>query len=117
MRRSQAIGTRWLGVGLAAVLAVVTLSLALTGRLGLYINPDSTWFALSMAVVVLVGTVFSFLLPLGAEEDHGHGGDHHDEDEASEHALVHAAPRSSGAAFATVVGGVAASGVVVSTLR
>ncbi len=72
MRRAGFVGTRWLGVGLAAVLAVVTISLAVTGQLGLYINPDSTWFAVSMAVFVLVGTVASFALPLGAEADHGH---------------------------------------------
>jgi uncharacterized repeat protein (TIGR03943 family) len=72
------MGTRWLGVGLASVLAVVTLGLAITGRLGLYINPDSSWFAVSMAVVVLIGAALSFLLPLGAEADHGHehGHDH-----------------------------------------
>ncbi|WP_203580737.1 TIGR03943 family putative permease subunit [Microbacterium hibisci] len=77
MRKAGFVGTRWLGVGLAAVLAVVTISLALTGQLGLYINPDSTWFAVSMAVLVLVGTIASFALPLGAEADHGH--DHGDE--------------------------------------
>jgi uncharacterized repeat protein (TIGR03943 family) len=76
LRNAQFIATRWLGVGLAAVLAVVTISLAITGQLGLYINPDSAWFAVSMAVVVLVGTVASFALPLGAESDHGH--DHGD---------------------------------------
>ncbi len=59
-------------MGLAAILAVVTLGLAVTGRLGLYVNPDSTWFAVSMAVLVLVGAVASFALPLGAEADHGH---------------------------------------------
>ena len=48
----------------------------LTGRLGLYINPDSTWFAVGMAVLVLVGAALSFALPLGAEDDHGH--DHGD---------------------------------------
>lgn len=72
MRSAQFLGTRWLGVGLAAILSVVTISLAITGQLGLYINPDSTWFAVSMAVVVLVGAVASFALPLGAESDHGH---------------------------------------------
>ncbi|MBW9092777.1 TIGR03943 family protein [Microbacterium jejuense] len=80
MRRSGYIGTRWLGVGLAAVLAVVTLGLAVTGRLGLYINPDSAWFAVSMSVFLLLGAVASFALPLGAEADHGHdhGGHHGD---------------------------------------
>ena len=58
------------------MLAVVTLGLALTGRLGLYINPDSSWFAVGMAIVVLVGAALSFALPLGAEADHGH--DHGD---------------------------------------
>ncbi|MFK4807564.1 TIGR03943 family putative permease subunit [Microbacterium sp. ZW CA_36] len=76
MRNAGFVGTRWLGVGLAAALAVVTISLAVTDRLALYINPDSTWFAVSMAVLVLVGAVASFALPLGAEADHGH--DHGD---------------------------------------
>ncbi|QAY61733.1 DUF1980 domain-containing protein [Microbacterium protaetiae] len=71
---------RWLGVGLASCLAVVTLWLAATGRLALYINPSSNWFAVPMAVLLLVGAALSFLLPLGAEADHGHdhqfGGDH-----------------------------------------
>jgi uncharacterized repeat protein (TIGR03943 family) len=108
LRRAEWIGTRWLGVGLAAVLAVVTISLAATGRLALYINPDSTWFAVSMAVVALVGAVASFALPLGAEADHGH--DHGEDDHGHDHAPHPAA------VTATVVGGVAASGVVVLTL-
>ena len=70
------VATRVLGVGLAAALAAVTLVLAVTGRLGLYINPDSSWFAVSMAILALVGTVVSFALPLGAEADHGHDHGH-----------------------------------------
>jgi uncharacterized repeat protein (TIGR03943 family) len=70
-------------VGLASCLAVVTLGLALTGRLALYINPSSNWFAVPMAVLLLVGAALSFLLPLGAEEDHGH-------DHASDHGHHHA---------------------------
>lgn len=76
MPERSALLTRWLGVGLATILAVITVSLALTGRLGLYINPESSWFAVSMSVLVLLGAVLSFLLPMGAEEDHGH--DHGD---------------------------------------
>ncbi|MDZ8173031.1 TIGR03943 family putative permease subunit [Microbacterium xanthum] len=72
----SALGTRWLGVGLSTIIAVVTLSLAITGDLDLYINPDSSWFAVLMAVVLLVGAVASFLLPLGAEADHGHDHGH-----------------------------------------
>jgi uncharacterized repeat protein (TIGR03943 family) len=108
LRDAEWIGVRWLGVGLAAVLAVVTIALAATGRLALFINPDSTWFAVSMAVVALVGAVASFALPLGAESDHGHdhGADDHGHDHAPHPAAV----------AATVVGGVAASGVVVLTL-
>lgn len=65
--------SRWLGVGLAAILAVVTLSLTLTGRLQLYINPAQAWFACGMAVLILVGTVASFALRPGEEhQDHGH---------------------------------------------
>ncbi len=108
MRRAEWIGTRWLGVGLASVLAVVTLGLALTGRLGLYINPDSTWFAVGMAVVVLVGAVASFALPLGAESEHGHDhGDESGQDRHDPHPV---------AVAATITGGIAASGVVVLTL-
>jgi len=91
LRKSGFIGTRWLGVGLAACLAVVTIGLAVTGRLGLYINPDSAWFAVTMAVFVLVGAVASFALPLGAEADHGHdhGGAHRHEP-AHAHEAAHA---------------------------
>lgn len=66
------LATRLLGVGLAAALAATTIALALTGQLALYINPDGAWFAVSMAVIALIGAVASFLLPLGAEADHGH---------------------------------------------
>ena len=76
MRNAGFVGTRWLGVGLAAALAVVTISLAVTDRLALYINPDSTWFAVSMSVLILVGAVASFALPLGAEAEHGHDHGH-----------------------------------------
>lgn len=94
-----------LGVGLTAALAAVTLALAFTGRLGLYINPDSTWFAVSMAVLALVGTVLSFALPLGAEADHGHDhgdghGDHHDD------------PGRSAGGVAALTGGILATGIV-----
>ena len=146
------MGTRWLGVGLASALAVVTITLAVTDRLALYINPDSTWFAVSMAVLVLVGAVASFALPLGAEADHGHDHGHaraeargvssrfarstgspvverarnerdetpeptHDPREAHHDnaAHDHEARHPLGVA-ATVLGGVAASGVVVLTL-
>jgi len=51
---------------------VVTISLWLTGRLALYINPDGAWFAVAMAVITLVATIASFALPLGGEADHGH---------------------------------------------
>jgi uncharacterized repeat protein (TIGR03943 family) len=112
LRNSGYLATRWLGVGLASVLAVVTLGLALTGRLGLYINPESTWFAVGMSVLVLVGAALSFALPLGAEADHGH--DHGD---AADDALDHVDhPAHPVALAATVAGGVAASGVVLLTL-
>lgn len=70
------IGSRLLGVGLAAGLAAVTLALWLTGQLGLYINPESSWFAVSMAIVALAGAAASFALPRGAENDHGHDHGH-----------------------------------------
>lgn len=140
------IGARWLGVGLTAVLSVVTVSLAITGRIGLYINPDSAWFAVGMAVIALIGAALSFLVPLGAEADHGHDHDHgsapvaghnHDHDHAQaarpHDVAIDQAPtrqssrtrtrdhhgfpaRSPLAAAATLTGGVLASGVVVAAL-
>ena len=105
-RRARSLANRWLGVGLASILAVMTLTLAATGRLGLYLNPDSTWFAVGMAALVLVGTLLTFALPLGAEDDHGHDHDHDDE------------PRRRQPVGATVaaVGGVAASVLVLTAL-
>lgn len=100
--RARALGTRWLGIGLATVVSVVTLGLGLTGRLTLYISPESVWFACAAAVVTLAGAIWSCALPLGAEEGHDHGHDH-------------AAP-SPLAGVATVTGGVVASGVVVASL-
>ncbi|MFS0734654.1 TIGR03943 family protein [Microbacterium sp. 1P10UB] len=91
MRKYGFADTRWLGVGLAAILSVVTLGLGVTGRLGLYINPESSWFAIGMAVLVLIGTVLSFALPLGAEADHGH--DHGSAGARSTRAAAHAHDR------------------------
>ncbi|NYE18439.1 TIGR03943 family putative permease subunit [Microbacterium immunditiarum] len=115
MSRSHALATRWLGVGLASVLAVVTLGLGLTGRLGLYINPESAWWAMGMAVVMLAGAIASFALPLGAEEE-GHGHDHgHGHDELAAATETKRATHPA-ALVATVAGGVVASGVVVTGL-
>ena len=134
MHNSGFLATRWLGVGLASVLAVITLGLALTGRLGLYINPESSWFAVGMSVLVLIGAALSFTLPLGAEADHGHdhgaphdhgsGHDHGDHDPSAVAEPVEAStlrqaqgPSTHPVALtASVVGGVAASGVVLLTL-
>lgn len=110
------VATRWLGAGLAAVLAVVTLGLAVTGRLALYINPDQTWFAVSMAVLALIGAAASFALPLGAEADHGH--DHGDASaDAHEHASSDGRPlRAPIGLVATATGGALASAVAVAAL-
>lgn len=97
-------------MGLTAGLAAVTLALALTGRLGLYINPDSTWFAVSMAVLALVGAAASFALPLGAEADHGH--DHAPGDEREHGHDAEPARRRSAGGIAAVLGGAVATGVV-----
>ncbi|KZE33132.1 hypothetical protein AVW09_06465 [Microbacterium sp. T32] len=134
------MATRWLGVGLAACLAVTTIALWLTGRLALYVNPDSAWFAIEMAVVALVGSIATFALPLGAEADHGHDHEHghapapatarreafaradhahadasdaHDHD-AHEH--LAARPRLTPAGIAAFSGGLLASGAVVAVL-
>ncbi len=107
--RASALASRWLGVGLATVVAVVTLTLAVTGRLTLYISPETVWFAAAAAVITLAIAVWSCALPLGAEEDHGH-------DHAPQPADAVASRRRALAKAATVSGGVIASGVVLAAL-
>nr|WP_183408455.1 TIGR03943 family protein [Microbacterium endophyticum] len=114
MVKARWIGVRWLGVGTAAVLSVVTIALTLSGQLSLYINPDSTWFTVGMSVFVLIGAVASFTLPLGAEEEHGH--DHGDADPEHDHDHDQPAWRVTPGGIAAVSGGVVASGIVISML-
>ncbi|WP_447948674.1 TIGR03943 family putative permease subunit [Microbacterium maritypicum] len=125
--RIRALGTRWLGVGLATVISVVTLGLGLTGRLNLYISPESVWFACTAAVVTLAGAIWSCTLPLGEESDHGHDhgpvpvpavhGDHDGADhDGANHDGAPASSRRALAGVAAVAGGVIASGVVVAGL-
>ena len=103
---------RMLGVGAVALISALTIALALTGRLGLYINPESSWFAVSMAALALVGSVVSFLLPLGAAEDHGHDhGDAPAADHDHDHNRVSRTPRQLAGTAATVAGGVLALGL------
>lgn len=102
----RSLVTRWLGAGLAAALSVTTLVLALTGRLTLYIAPETVWFASAAAVVTIVGAIWSCLLPLGAEDDHGH-----------DHAESDAAPaRRALTSAGTAIAGVSASVVVLAAL-
>lgn len=109
--RLRAAGSRWLGVGLAAVIAVVTLGLGVTGKLTLYISPESVWFACAAAVVTLAGAIWSCTLPLGSEDDHGHDHGHdHGADAAA------SGTRRSLALAGTVTAGVAASAVVLAAL-
>lgn len=110
--RARALASRWLGIGLATVISVVTLGLGLTGRLNLYISPESVWFACAAAVVTLAGAVWSCTLPLGEEGDHDHGHDHGD----AQGTDAEASPRRSLALAGTVTGGVVASGVVIAAL-
>ncbi|MDR2321383.1 MAG: TIGR03943 family protein [Microbacterium sp.] len=113
--RARALGTRWLGAGLAAALAVATLALAFTGRLTLYISPETVWFAVAAAIVTLIGAVWSCMLPLGAEQDHGH--DHGPADHGDDHDHVHASSgRRTLGAVVGATGGVIATGVVAGAL-
>lgn len=59
-------------MGLATVISVVTVGLAVTGRLTLYISPETVWFASAAAVVTLILAVWSCTVPLGAEGHHDH---------------------------------------------
>lgn len=72
------------------MLAIVTLTLWVSGRLALYLNPSSDWLAVPMAVLLLVGAVLSFLLPLGSEAEHGHDHGHEGAGHAREGADGHA---------------------------
>lgn len=101
----DALAGRWLGLGLATVIAVVTLGLGVTGRLTLYISPDTVWFACVAAVLLLLIAVWSCTIPLGAEEDHDHG--HAPHGQARQQML-----RAAG----VIAGGVVASGVVLAAL-
>ncbi|MEX8056967.1 DUF1980 domain-containing protein [Microbacterium sp. 16-032] len=140
MSRTGALATRWLGVGLTACLSITTITLWATGRMALYINPDSAWFAVGMAFVALIGAIASFALPLGAEADHGHDhehghspaaasarreafahADHAHADPLDEHDHVAndhlaARPRLTPGGIAAFTGGVLASGAVIAVL-
>jgi uncharacterized repeat protein (TIGR03943 family) len=140
LSRTGALATRWLGVGLTTCLAVTTIALWLTGRLALYVNPDSAWFAIGMAVVAVIGAIATFALPLGAEADHGHDHahghavgsaparreafahadhDHTDAPDEHDHAAndhLAARPRWTIAGVAAFSGGLIASGAVVAVL-
>ncbi|MDQ4214903.1 TIGR03943 family putative permease subunit [Microbacterium sp. ASV81] len=114
--RAGSLGARWLGAGLASLLAITTLVLAFTGRLTLYVSPETVWFAVAAAVVTLIGAVWSCALPLGAEQDHGHdhgaADDHGTADDHDEHGHAPRRPvrRIAGIALAAT-GGVIATGV------
>src|SRR5690606_9537705 len=104
-----------LGAGLAVVVSVVTLSLAVTGRLTLYISPESVWFASAGAVVTIAFAVWSCTLPLGEELDHDHGHAHGDADDHGT-AVAQTPARSMLGTAAVALGGALASGVVVASL-
>ncbi len=140
MSRASALATRWLGVGLTTCLAIATIALWATGRISLYVNPDSAWFAVGMAVIAVIGAVATFALPLGAEADHGHDHEHghapapararreafahadhehsdpYDAHDHAAHEHLAARPRLTPAGIAAFTGGVLASGAVVAVL-
>lgn len=128
---------RWLGVGLASCIAVVTLGLWATGRIGLYINPDASWWAVSMALVLLAGAIASCAVPVrdgehdhdpvveGAKRDEAHRREPDDPGEAGPSARrADSAPsgraaagrRSQLAIAATAIGGALASVFVILAL-
>lgn len=116
MLRRRALANRWLGVGLASVISVVTLGLGFTGRLTLYVSPETVWFACLAAAVTLIIAIWSCALPLGAEDDHGHDHGHSHERGADAGSDAAASRRRTWGTVATVTGGVIASGVVLAAL-
>ncbi len=127
-------------MGLTACLSITTITLWATGRMALYINPDSAWFAVGMSFLAVIGAIASFALPLGAEADHGHDHEHghapaaasarreafaHADHEhtdpldAHDHAAhdhLAARPRLTPGGIAAFTGGVLASGAVIAVL-
>ena len=65
----RSIRVRVFGVVVASALSIITISLWLNGQLGLYVNPDSAWWVVSMALLALVLAVASFAVPLGDDDD------------------------------------------------
>lgn len=64
---------RLFGVVVASALSIITLSLWLSGQLGLYVNPDSAWWVVSMAILALVMALASFAVPVNDDDDeHAH---------------------------------------------
>lgn len=66
------MSSKYLGVGLASALSVLTIMLTVTGRLQLYINTSQAWFACGMAVLILAGSVAAIAIR-PADDDHGSG--------------------------------------------
>jgi len=66
------LSPKYLGVGLASALAVLTLMLTVTGRLQLYINTSQAWFACGMAVLILLGSVAAVAIRPADDHDHDH---------------------------------------------
>lgn len=103
----RALSSRWLGIGLAAVISVVIIGLGIGGQLSLYISPESVWFAWAGAIVTLLGAVLACTLPLGEEVEHDH--DHELGEDAS--------PGRRGLkAAGTIAAGIVASVVAVAAL-
>jgi uncharacterized repeat protein (TIGR03943 family) len=101
---------RWLGAGIAGALAVLTLVLALTGQLDLYINPANAWFAVTMSVIAILVVAASFGIRRGAERDHDHDHDASHEGPDGEH------PRRRTPGVVTMTGGVLATLVTLAAL-
>lgn len=99
----RSLRTRILGVGLAGAIAAVTISLALTDRLSLYIDPATAGFAVVMSIIALVGIVATCLVPLGREEEHAHD---HEHDEHQERPISLVATGTAGVLAAGVVGAI-----------
>lgn len=89
------------------MIAVATLGLGLSGRLNLYISPETVWFACAAAVLTLGMAVWSCTLPLAAEGDHAHDHGESEGDAPSPRPLT---------TVAAVTGGVIATSTVVAAL-
>ncbi|RWZ59243.1 TIGR03943 family protein [Labedella populi] len=82
-------GSRFLGAGLILVMSVCALWLAVTGQLGIYVNPGNTPFIVAMSAIAVIASVAVLARPrTGHEHEHGDEPAGHEHDALAGHPHV-----------------------------